>query len=106
MARYAPGGINVKARSSIMEKVREAVRHPYAWPGGYPIYVYLEDGSALCPDCVRDNYRAISYATRHRLKDSWQALGADVFYEGTDQCAHCSTELESAYGDPETEVST
>ena len=91
----------MQKRNAIMHRVREAVRHPYAWPGGYPVYVVLADGETLCAQCVRENYRAISQSTRRGDRDGWAAAGADIFYEGREYCAHCSKELETAYGDPD-----
>lgn len=92
----------MKKRNEILVKVREAIRHPYAWPGGYPVYVILSDGERLHAQCARENYRQISQATRTNARDGWQAAGADVFWEGApDICPHCNKELESAYGDPD-----
>lgn len=96
-----------KQRNQILHDVREAVRHPYAWPGGYPIYVYMTDGEMLCRDCVRSNYREISHATRHKERSGWAAAGVDVYWEGPNMfCAQCNKELESAYGDPDAEEET
>ena len=86
-------------RNATLVRVREAIRHPYAWPGGYPVYVVLTDGELLCRECARDNYRLISHATRHNERDGWAAFGGDVVYEGTNYCANCNKDLESAYGD-------
>ncbi len=82
--------------------VKNAIRHPYAWPGGYPIYTVMSEGELLCPECARQNFRQIAEATRDGLRDGWQALGAEAYWEGADQqCAHCGKDLPSAYGDPE-----
>ena len=40
-------------RNSTLIRVREAIRNPYAWPGGYPIYTVLYDGALLCATCAR-----------------------------------------------------
>jgi len=92
----------MQKRNDILVKVRDAVRHPYAWPGGYPIYTLMSDGETLCAKCVRENYRAISESTRHNSRDGWAAAGTFVLWEttsGPEHCAHCGDELESAYGD-------
>lgn len=90
--------------SEIMRQVRNAIRNPFAWPGGYPVYVVLSDGLKLCQDCARKEYRLISASTRNGLRDDWSALGAEVYWEGpTDICANCDCELPSAYGDPDEE---
>ena len=87
-------------KNQILEKVKDAIRNPYAWPGGYPVYVVLADGSMLCRDCARDNYKLMASDTRHGWS-GWQAAGADILYDGTEYCGHCGKELESAYGEPE-----
>lgn len=93
----------VAKRSEILANVRRAVREPFAWPGGYPVYVYTSDGEMLCAACVRENYRAISEATRQRLNDGWRVEGTDVYWEGPpEHCANCNKALPSAHGDPET----
>lgn len=84
---------------SILRTVRNAIRHPYAWPGGYPVYTVLADGALLCRECARRNYRRIADDTRNQ-DDGWRALGAMILYE-TEQpeyCGDCNNELESAYG--------
>ena len=87
---------------SILRQVRSAIRSPYAWPGGYPVYTVMADGELLCAKCARSEYRQISEATRTNDRGGWAALGAEVYWEGADvHCAHCNTALESAYGDPD-----
>ena len=90
-------------KNQILEQVKDAIRNPYAWPGGYPVYVVMADGSMLCRDCARKEYKLIANATINHERDGWKAAGADILYEGTEYCGHCSCELESAYGEPETE---
>ena len=92
-------------RNAALVQVRQAIRSPCAWPGGYPIYVVLADGARLCTDCARANYRLISEQTRHRHAGTdWRAVGAGIFWEGPDDyCADCGAPLESAYGDPDSE---
>ena len=93
------------SRNAALVQVREAIRNPYAWPGGYPVYVVLCDGARLCPQCARNNYRLISYETRHADSDGyWRALGAEAFMEGEDDyCADCNAPLPSAYGPVDSE---
>jgi len=85
-----------------LRKVRHAIRTGYAWPGGYRIDVVMTDGAVLCTQCARENYRLISYATRHGIRDGWAASGSDVHWEGSaEHCAHCSKVLPSEYGNPD-----
>jgi len=88
-------------RNQILEQVKEAIRSPYAWPGGYPVYMVMADG-LMCPKCARENYRLIVEATNsHDRHSGWKAEGATVLYEGEECCCHCGCELESAYGPTE-----
>jgi hypothetical protein len=84
----------------ILLRVKEAIRRPYAWPGGYPLYVLLSDGELLCTNCAKENYRDIAYATKYNHPfSSWRAAGVMVLWEGEAIiCSHCAKELESAYG--------
>ena len=90
-------------KNQILEKVKDAIRNPYAWPGGYPVYVVMADGELLCRDCACKHYRYIAYETNHPFSGGWESAGADILYEGTEYCGHCNCELESAYGEPEAE---
>lgn len=91
-------------KNTILESVKNAIREPYAWPGGYPVFTIMDDGAMLCPECARANYRQIAESTRDHSRDGWQAIGADVYWEGSPQaCGHCGKPLESAYGDPDSE---
>lgn len=56
--------------------VREFIRQPFAFPGGYPIVLVMSDG--------------------------WKAEGVLIHWEGAPECCdHCGAETESAYGDGE-----
>jgi hypothetical protein len=84
---------------SIMQDVKETIRKPFAWPGGYPRYVVLSDGEMLCRICARENFRAILRSTVYDYHDGgWRAAGASVLWEGFETCAQCNKALPSAYG--------
>ena len=86
----------------ILTDVKNAIRHPYAWPGGYPVYTVLSDGELLCPACAKENFKLVAHSTIHPYnRDGWQAVGAEVFWEGEATCGHCGKPIESAYGNPE-----
>lgn len=90
------------ARNELLIEVREFIRQPYAWPGGYPKILLMDDGEIICPACARKEYRQISNATRHYLRDGWQAGAVGIHWEGSPlYCAQCNAPTESAYGDPE-----
>lgn len=83
--------------------VKEALRHPRAWPGGYTLAFYTDDGARLCPACVRAEWRQVARAIR--TGDStggWRVAFVAIYWEGPDEyCAHCNAALPSEYGDPD-----
>lgn len=93
-------------RNETMQDVKEFIRAPFAFPGGYPKVLIMADGETLCATCAKSEYRLISDSTRHASRDGWQAFGVDLHMEGAPlTCAHCGAEIESAYGDPEADDS-
>lgn len=88
----------------IVGQVKRAIREPYAWPGGYPVYTVMADGELLCPKCAHENFAQIARETYDRYGGTWRAAGADVRWEGHDEyCCHCNAPLPSAYGSPDEE---
>src|SRR6266404_4752140 len=88
-------------RNTTMAVVRDTIRHPWAWPGGYPIYIYTTDGETMHPKCAGENYRRISTSTRNAARDGWAVDIVGVYWEGVPEtCCHCNELCESAYGDP------
>ena len=90
-------------KTALSIKLREAIRAKYAWPGGYPMYLVMADGEALCMDCARKEYKLIARATRDNricaLRDQWLVVGADVNWEDESlTCCHCNSQIEPAYG--------
>jgi hypothetical protein len=85
-------------KNQTLEQVKQAIRHPFAWPGSYPVYTVMADGELLCPACARSNYKLIAESTRDHDRGGWRAAGAYILWEGTGTCAHCYKVLESAYG--------
>jgi hypothetical protein len=85
----------------LAERALADIAPKFAWPGGYPIVAFMEDGEIMCPECCAKNRDAILEAER---RDSWRIAGADIFWEGPPvNCCNCNREIESAYGDPEAE---
>ena len=95
--RFTHGGIH-----STREFKATLRNGPYAWPGGYPLFFYMDDGAALCFECARKEARQIIHSIRHRWNDGWRVVGCDINYEDTSlYCAHCNENIESAYGEDE-----
>lgn len=86
--------------ANIVRQIKEAARNVYAWPGGYPLFVLMTDGEALCPKCAKDNFGLIGRSTRDDTRDGWAAAGVGIHWEGSAlTCAHCGGDIESAYGE-------
>lgn len=88
-----------------VKQIKEAIRNPYAWPGGYTMRLYMTDGECLCRSCALANlpelYRA---AIAGNPRDSWAIMAHDVHWEGpADHCVQCNGVLPSEYGDPNEE---
>lgn len=80
--------------------LKDAIRHPYCWPGGYAKVGIMSDGDLLCAECLRKEYRIILRATKHGDRDGWAMAGIDVYWEGPPVCcAHCGSEINSEYGE-------
>ena len=83
----------------IIRDIKEYIRHPYAWPGGYPKTLILSDGECLCPKCAKENFRQVLEATKARDHSGWRADCVNVIYE-TDspiECCNCNQNIEVAY---------
>lgn len=90
------------ARNELMVSIREFIRQPCAFPGGYPKVLIMADGDCLCAACAKSNYRQVSNETRNSLPGGWKAAVVDIHWEGAPlQCAQCNVEIESAYGEVE-----
>ncbi len=87
----------------VPDKIKQAIRDKYAWPGGYPLFLITSDGGALCMNCGKKEYKNIAYAIRHDLSDGWNVIAFDINWEDLElTCDHCNTPIESAYGERET----
>ena len=86
--------------NSIEESLKDFIRQPYTWPGGYPLFLITTDGAALCKTCAKSEYNLILASTRGRDNDGWTAAAVDVNWEDVDlYCDHCGQPIESAYGE-------
>jgi hypothetical protein len=92
----------MKTRTRV-NAVKDIIRAPHAWPGGYNKVLVMTDGESMCAQCVKENYRLILQATREQDRRSgWGAVGADIHWEGAPlQCANCNQDMPSEYGDPD-----
>lgn len=65
--------------------------------GGCPLYYATADNQCLCATCATEQ-------ATHRDLDWPRIVAVEVYYEGPAMtCDNCSADIESAYGDPDTE---
>ena len=81
-------------------RVKDFARHPYAWPGGYPMFAITSDGAALCVACVKKEMRNIVTAIAQGMLNGWKVVAIDINWEDSNlYCHHCSERIESAYSE-------
>ena len=89
----------------LSERAHEAIRNAaqkWAWPGSYPTLAIMEDGAALCPDCLIGNIRRVVLATHDSVRDDWAIQVADINWEdGSLYCCNCGNRIPSAYAEDE-----
>jgi hypothetical protein len=79
-----------------VKQLKEHIRQPYAWPGGYEIIFIASDGETLCHNCARENFKEIIWSMKNRVNDGWRVVGIGILgntIESTEEsplyCAHC-----------------
>jgi len=79
------------------ETLKNFIRsHGFAWPGGYPCALLMEDGEVIDAQSARENYRQI----RRQTSKDWTAVDVFIHWEGEPLiCAHSNRLIESAYGE-------
>lgn len=86
-------------------ELRKAIRTKYAWPGGYPMFLVMADGEAVCMDCAKKEFKLIAAANRDRIQKDWEPVGVDINWEDAHlHCAHCNDRIESAYAEDEADL--
>ena len=80
--------------------VKKAIREPYAWPGGYPLYFVMADGEALSIDAARENFREICSVHIQAPARDWTVAAVAVNWEDANlYCAHTNKRIPSAYAE-------
>jgi hypothetical protein len=85
----------MKNPTAILTETKNAIRNPYAWPGGYPLSIVCNDGALLCPTCAKDNWRSICHDTLKKWKTGWDVAGVQIMWEGGNFCDQCHTCLDA-----------
>ncbi len=95
---FYKGKMASQDRIAILRQVKQAIRQPYAWPGGYPLYVLMADGEALSIEAARSEFKLVAYATLFAQRDEWRAAAVAIHYEDTElYCAHTNEQIGSVY---------
>ena len=81
----------------VIDQVKELIRAPYAFPGGYPKFLVMNDSECLCHNCAKENYSLIVRSTGFNYFDGWKAYCVEINWESEISCAHCGYLIESAY---------
>lgn len=92
----------MKTTREKVDAIKDIIRCPYAWPGGYEKVMLADDGGAICHQCVAREYRIILDSTRKGYKDGWQCAGVFLADDADDGviCDHCyRTITEEATGE-------
>lgn len=76
-----------------VQELKELLRNPFVWPGGYEIIFIANDCEFLCHKCVKDNFKIILDSMMHNINDGWNLIGFEVscnvdITEET-QCSNC-----------------
>lgn len=86
----------------ILHRVKQAIRQPYAWPGGYPLFVVMDDGESMSIDAARENWRQICRAAIGRNDRDWIPCDVQINWEDPELfCVHSGKRIESAYAEPD-----
>ena len=83
-----------------MKIVKDIIRNPYAWPGGYERVSITSDGGVLCHMCLKECYDTVTHSTLHSINDGFQVV-AQLISDSIDEslpCDHCNRNL-CPYGD-------
>ena len=83
---------------AVLRQVKESIRNPYVWPGGYPICALMADGDILCIDALRENYRLVAYDMVHGVQHGWRVLSVVVNWRDPGlTCSQTGARIEAAY---------
>lgn len=83
-----------------LETLKMVLRNgPYAWPGGYPLYLVDIEGDCYHIDCVRRIFRGVVADTKYR-NGGYIMTNVEVNWENTAMwCYECHEIIDSAYGE-------
>jgi len=81
-----------------IEQYLSGRKEPYAWPGGYPKYLLLNDGGCLCMKCAVSEAKSITNDIARNVDTGWFPWAWAINWEDTElYCDHCNDKIECAY---------
>lgn len=74
---------------------------PWAWPGGYPMFLVMADGEALSFEGARINLRDILAVLGNTSRfEEWRVVGTEINWEDDRlTCAHTGKQIQAAYSE-------
>lgn len=78
-----------------IETLKDIIRRPYTWPGGYERAAVTTDGGLLCHRCLKEEYHNVLHSTMHQYNDGWEVAGQVIVeeFDAPIYCDHCSSQL-------------
>jgi len=71
--------------------LKDIIRQPYAWPGGYEKIAIMDDGGLICHKCCKEEYYNILHSTKFDYIDGWNMQGVCLDIDIEDPvCDHCN----------------
>jgi hypothetical protein len=74
---------------------------PWAWPGGYPMFLVMADGEALSFQAAEEQLAELLVAFKSPDRfDGWRVVGTQINYEDDSlTCAHTGKRIQAAYSE-------
>ena len=74
--------------------LKDIIREPFAWPGGYEKIAFMNDGGLVCYKCLKEEYQNVLHSTKFEYQDGWEVVGVVLSNELENcSCDHCNRSL-------------
>lgn len=79
-----------------MKIVKDIIRQPYTFPGGYEKVAFTKDGGLLCHACLKECYYTVAHSTLHSIDDGFLVIGVMLndMFENNEYCNSCNKNLD------------
>jgi len=99
MTNYWKRGGRMK-NGRMVKALKDFIRNPYVWPGGYARVMLSKDCEPICHKCVKDNAKIVIGHTRDHSDAGWEYIGDFANWENEYlYCAHCGAHIPSEYAE-------